>query len=705
MNPVLRTGTAQVIDYFGLRKGVVDPEVLADDAVKLFNGSVESEGLDKEVVSAFNSFLTGPEKYSYNGIHPSEDGSDREEFLMHWKGHSLGSDYGPDLKASSALADELDGLEDQGSVVEDVREIGEWIADTYHERGAHSSVSSYIKDDIMQLETNLGVIDEDQDALRVLKPGGVGERGVIDSALRLTGTDADRAQVLGLEGDLEVRELERDVAEELVGESIEEALEESSGFYSRVIEETASEVTEETGIDFDAVPDHQFIDLMSISEPVEGIDTGEVVSEAFRSASQSYSDYDRIQRDAADQVSEATGIVYPHGMEPETYLSAVSGSELIDLDVMDLLENNALLRAEEVSNTDELSGKAFEALRDLEEDEIFRDTDGNGKRVYRWREGSAYSVTTIIDPLPTSHSELDTGGGLFHWKNIYDGSGGRYDSDIIRDYAGDRGTLAHEEVFSNYVDDESEVRGDTESFWNRLEELEPGEYGLGDIQDILDWKAGDEEEILRYDDRDEGFVQNGRDLAEKEINWIEDQFQELEDSLGLSKENVIYAEQELALSTRHPWDESEDIEGPGIGEFSYGGTADLIYEHEETGEVVLLDLKTGSMKPNYAVQQAAYKHAIEKSDTFDDPRLEDGIDRVVIPEIDPEDMMYSDKEPVLHTDKPHEDELYTTSKFLDASDVDLESTEYRKNRWRSENWDEEALYLFARAAEQMPKEP
>ena len=705
MRGVFRTDTSPVTDYLGVRQGIVDPEVLAEDAVNLFQSSENSDGLDKEVVGAFNGFLTGPEKHRYNGVSPSENSADRQKFLNSWKGYTLSSDNGPTLDNNSELSDQLENLEDSGPVVEDVQLLGEWVADTYQDRGPHRSVSGYMTDDIMQVETGLGVIDEDQEALRVLKPGGVGERALLDSALRLTGTEGERVQVLGLNDGLEVRNLEREVAEELVDGGIEEALEESSDFYSEVIEETASDIMEETGIEFEDVPDREFLNLMSISDPVVDIDTGEAVSDALEEASKEYSDYHEIQEGAAEKVGEVTGIVYPHMMEPETYLSAVSGADLSDLDVMDLLESNALSRAKDISNTTNLSGEAFEALRDLEEGEVYRDTDENGKRVYRWNEGSAYSVTTIIDPLPTSHRELDTGGGLFFWKNIYDGSDGRYDSEVIRDYAGDRGTLAHEEVFSNYVDDESEVRGDTDSFWNSLETLGSGEDGLGELENVVDWKGGDETSILEYAENEEGFVQNGRDLAEKEIEWIEDQFQGLEEALGLNEENVIYAEQEFAVSTRHPWDESEDIEGPGIGEISYGGTADLIYEHEDTGEIVLLDLKTGSLKPDYTVQQAAYKHAVEESDFFDDPRLEDGVDRVVIPEIDPEEMMYSDKDPVLHTDRPHHRQEYTTSEFLDASDVDLESTGYRKNRWRPENWHEEALYLFARATEQMPDKP
>ena len=705
MKPVFRTGTSPVTDYLGVKLGVVDPEVLAKDAVNLFQSSENSDGLDKEIVGAFNGFLTGPEKYRHNGITPSENTADRQKFLNSWKGYNLSSEDGPSLDNVSELSDELENLEDPGAVVEDVQLLGEWVADTYQDRGPHRSVSGYLRDDIMQLETSLGVMDEDQDALRVLKPRGIGERALLDSALRLTGTEGDRVQVLGLNDGVEVRNLDREIARELVDGGIEEALEQSSDFYSEVIEKTASDIIDETGMDFDEVPDRKFLNLMSISDPVVDIDTKEAVSKALEEASNRYSGYYEIQEGAAEEISQVTGMVYPHWMEPETYLSAVSGADLCNLDIMDLLESNALSRARDLSNTVKVSGEVFEALRDLEEGEVYRDADENGKRVYRWNDGSAYSVTTIINPLPTSHKEVDTGGGLFFWKNIYDGSDGRYDSEVIRNYAGDRGTLAHEEVFSNYVDEESEVRGDTDSFWNSLESLGSGEDEKRELQDIVDWKGSDELSILEYDRNEEGFVQNGRDLAEKEINWIEEQFQELEEALGLEKGNVIYAEQEFAVSTRHPWDENEDIEGPGIGEIRYGGTADLVYEHEDTGEIVLLDLKTGSLKSDYTLQQAAYKHAIENSDFFDDPRLEEGVDRVIIPEIDPEEMMYSDKNPVLHTDKPHHRQEYTTSEFLDASDVDLESTEYRKNRWRPENWHEEALYLFARATEQMPDNP
>ncbi|EHK02590.1 hypothetical protein HRED_03854, partial [Candidatus Haloredivivus sp. G17] len=71
-----------------------------------------------------------------------------------------------------------------------------------------------------------------------------------------------------------------------------------------------------------------------------------------------------------------------------------------------------------------------------------------------------------------------------------------------------------------------------------------------------------------------------------------------------------------------------------------------------------------------------------------------------IPSIDPESMMYTENDPVVYTDKPHQNPRFESSKFLDASNIGLESSEYRQNRWRPENWDEEAFYIFARAAEQ-----
>lgn len=711
MKPVLRVDAGPVVDYHAVKNGVLSQERLADNTLDIVEkGSNQSSNINSDVVAAFNEFMTGPERHHYNGIKPSEDDKDAKNLSLHWKGHALGEDHGPALKDRSKLAEKLESGEQTVELVEGLENVEDWIVEGYEERGDHTQESAVVRNGFLQLETNLGIYDEENSTLRVLKPNGLSERQVVDAAFRLSASEADSVELLGMSDGLERLELSDDHAQDIIDGDIDEVLDESSKFYNNIIDQTVSDIRSETGLGFESMQEHSFLDLIVSSDIDAEQSFSEAVQEGISRAANEYASYDDIKKEAANYASERTGIIKPNGMNADHFLSQIDGADRLEIDVVETLERNAMMEAEKISDQNGSEGN-LRGLLDYLDGGVFRDTDSHGNRVYRWDGNSAYSVTTVLNPFPNGyddwdederqeypfHREIDAGGGLFHWKNIYDGSDGRYDSDVIRDYAGDRGTLAHEEVFANYVDDESEVRGQTERFWNNLESLESEE-----LHEIVDWKGDGEIEVLEYDENAEGFVQNGEDLARKEIEWIESQFQSLEDDLGLSEENVIYAEQEFALQTRHPWDESDEIEGPGIGDFAYGGTADMIYEHEETGETVLLDLKTGSLKPKYAIQQAAYKHAIENSDYFDDPRLDEGIDRVVIPEIDPESMMYSDREPVIHTDQPHQNKHYDTSKFLDASNVSLESSEYRRNRWRPENWDEEALYIFARAAEQMP---
>lgn len=726
MKPVLRVGAGPVVDYHAVKNGIQSQERLVDNTLEIVKRhTIQSSGIESDVVAAFNEFMTGPERHHYNGISPSEDDSDAEKLSLHWKGYAAGDDHGPALEDRSQLAEKIESGEQTAEIIEELDKVEDWIVEGYEERGNHTQESAIVKNGFLQLETNLGIYDEDNNTLRLLKPNGLSERQVVDAAFRLSASEADSIELLGMENDMERLELSEDHAQSIIGGDIDEVLDESSKLYSNILGQTVADIRSDTGLGFESMPDHSFLELIESSDIDAEQSFSEAVQEGISRAANEYDSYEDIKKEAAKYASERTGIIKPNGMEPDHFLSQIDGADRIEIDVLETLERNAIEEAEKISDHNGSKGN-LRGLLDYLDGGVFRDKDTYGNRVYRWNGNSAYSVTTVLNPFPNGHDdwdesrrldypfhrEIDTGGGLFHWKNIYDGSDGRYDADVIRDYAGDRGTLAHETVFANYVDDESEVRGQTERFWNKLESLESEE-----LQEIVEWKGDDEIDVLEYDGNDEGFVQNGEDLAWKEIEWIESQFKALADDLGLptenessdetiengvSFENIIYAEQEFALQTQHPWDENNEIEGPGIGEFAYGGTADMIYEHKDTGETILLDLKTGSMKPKYAIQQAAYKHAIENSDYFDDPRLEEGIDRVVVPEIDPESMMYSDREPVLHTDQPHHNENYDTSKFLDASNIGLENSRYRKNRWRPENWCEEALYIFARAAEQMP---
>ncbi len=702
MRPIPKIDTDEIADFKAVELGISDPEKLAQDTLALIKpGESSQSSPEAELAKAFNQWMTGPESSRHNGIHPNSNERDREKILRNWRAHSIGDEM--TLKRSSDLAEREEIPEE---VKKEAESLGEWIADTYEGRGSrHRNLSTYRNLGNVQLESNLGILDDEEDALRIPKLNEIDEEDVIDSAIRLLESEAEETQIIQQGEQVKTREVDLGTAQEIIDENPDQMIEDASSFYNSVLEESANQVRDETGIQFRDLKPFEYLELLSNSDLEPGYSFEDRIIELLEQGFDKEETYADAKVYAANKVSDESGLIFPLKMDADQFLEDLDGLELTEVEVEGIIREKAIEEAEEISDTKQLSGDAFEAVRDLDEGEIYRDTDENDKRVYRWSQGSSYSVTTIINPLPTSYKEIDTGGGLFHWQNIYDGSDGKYDSDIIRDYSGNRGTLAHEEIFARYVEDEGEVRGDTQRYYNQLREIQPGEDDLGDLRDILEWKEDNQDRVLRYTENDEGYVQNGRDLAEKEISWIKEKFMDLEEDLGLTKDNVIYAEQEFAMNAVHPWDQSNNIKGPDIGEFSYGGTTDLIYEHSETGETILLDLKTGSMKPNYAIQQAAYKHAVENSKFFDDPRVKDGIDRVVVPEIDPEKMMYTEKEPIIHTDQPVDNNCYKTSEFLDASKVSLESSEYRKNRWRPENWHEEALYLFARAAEQMPLDP
>ncbi|MFB6209859.1 MAG: hypothetical protein ABEJ56_07045 [Candidatus Nanohaloarchaea archaeon] len=392
-----------------------------------------------------------------------------------------------------------------------------------------------------------------------------------------------------------------------------------------------------------------------------------------------------ILDEAAKEIDRDCELDYRRSYDSLTYLDIVARTEGIG------------------ENWREIFWKSVRDQLDEKSSRIGRDQDEEGRRVYRWDGNEAYSVTTVLDS-----EVLDLGEQVFFWENRYDGEDGRYDSNNVKEFAGPRGTLAHEKVFEKYVEDSEEVsEGNSARLWNQLEQM-----GGDELEDLREW--GEREEVEFYEDssRQNGFIENGRQLAENDIEWIEQEFRDLEESLGLRKENVIAAEKMFGISTKHPWDKSEKLEGPGIGKFEYAGQIDLLYEKEDTGETILLDLKTSKdLYDKHKIQSAAYAHAVENSEFFD---VEE-VDRVVIPVINPETMKGEDRDPEIHTDTPHPE--YTTANFLKPEDIDELDTNYweRKNsgpaeitgdpypvdRWRPETFREEALYLFARAAESL----
>ena len=658
-----------------------------------------SQSLDPKFYSALSDFIVDVEDSKFNGMNPVKNRDDRSRLLEEWRAYTLGNRSNINLKdsAKSDLALKIEEAEEVPKVNglpvnEAVERAGNWLADSYTARGRAKPETAYISREDAIFQDHLGLREDS--VLRMFSLGSPNETDRLQAGVGLLASEADRAEIIYpfKRGENNFRwglseQIEQDEAKDMLGADIDSLLEDTTESMKNSLERVSDLLEDETGLKREGIDPREYIQMVYRSDldSVE-LDPDIVQNSIKKAVAEAGSDNATgINESSAKKVSNNTGVIKPHGVDPVSFMDAVSESEsLTDVNVEDAVRR-AVLGVE-------------------------RTKDELGLRKYRSGDKEAYSVTTIIDPFPNDYDEwsrqerldfpyyreIDTGGGLFHWKNIYDGENGRYDADIVRDYAGLRGTLAHERVFEEYVDDPEEVRGDTHKYEQELEDMKAEKGDLGPLQDIVDWKEEKEFDVLEYDESGTGIARNGRELAEKEIDWIKDQFGQLEDELGLKKENVIAAEQEFVHSTMHPWDETAKIKGPEIGELTYGGTVDLLYEHE-SGETWLLDLKTGSMKPNYAIQQAAYKEAVENSEFFD----VDEVDRVVIPSIDPETMMYSDKEPVIYTDRPHGNEKFNHSKFLDASNIDLESSNYRKNQWRPGNWDEEAFYIFARAAEEM----
>ena len=649
-----------------------------------------SQSLETDFYSALSDFIVDVEDSKFNGMNPVKNRDDRSRLMEEWRAYTLGDRSNINLK-DSAKSDLALKIEDAGEVPkinglpvnEAVERTGNWLADSYTARDTSMPEKAYIPRRDAIFQDHLGVREDN--VLRMFNLGRPDEVDRYQVGVGLLASEAERAEIIYPfeSGENNFRwgfskRIEENEARDLLGDDIESLLDDTTESMKKALGDVAELLEEETGLERKGIDPQQYIQMVYHSD-LDSVETGPGLVRNSMSEAMTEPGIEtatEINESSAKQVSKSTGVIRPHGIDPVSFMDAVSESgELKDTDVEDAVRN-AVLGVE-------------------------RTKDELGLRKYRSGDTEAYSVTTIIDPFPNDydewsrqerldfpfHREIDTGGGLFHWKNIYDGENGRYDSDIVRDYAGLRGTLAHERVFENYVDDSEEVRGDTEKYEQELEELKAEKGDLGPLKDIVGWKEEKEFDVLEYDESETGIARNGRELAEKEIDWIEDEFRKLEIELGLKKENVIAAEKEFVHTASLPWKEEK---------FSYGGTVDLLYEHE-SGETWLLDLKTGSMKPNYAIQQAAYKNAVENSEFFD----VDEIDRVVIPSIDPEEMMYTKEKPVIYTDRPHQNPRFESSKFLDASNIDLESSEYREDRWRPENWDEEAFYIFARAAEEM----
>jgi len=374
----------------------------------------------------------------------------------------------------------------------------------------------------------------------------------------------------------------------------------------------------------------------------------------------------RLWKSTAEKIEDEYGIYHSRMQDPLTYFEMLAYSEAIDDGWKEELWETANRELEQRENS------------------IGRDEDDEGRRIYVWNGNKAYSVTTINKP-----PRIDFGSRLQEWLEENDGTGDSFDSDIISDYATARGTLAHEAVLSNYVEDPESVKdGNEEQLRQKISDIDKGDG----LEDLRRWKR--EGKMAFYEDqsRNTGFVDNAWHIAENELEWVEKAFRQLEDELGLCKENVIASEKMFGVETSH-----QDLSL--IDSFKYAGQIDLLYQHKETGETVLLDLKTSKgLYDKYKIQSAAYAEAIERSDWFDI----DTVDRVVVPLINPETMMDESREPEIYSSQPHED--YQWREFLDCSGIEeVNGAEYPREQWSPGSYRQEAFNLFARAASQMPE--
>jgi hypothetical protein len=359
--------------------------------------------------------------------------------------YSVGDDMALERRSDLAEHDEI-----SKEVREEAELLGEWIADTYGERGnRHRNASVYKNFATIQLDSSLGILDIEESVLRIPKIGNLTEEDKIDSALRLLGSEADEAQIIQQGEQIQTTEIDSGTAEDILDGTIDDILEDASRFYNSILEKSAYQIKDETGIQINDLRPYKYLELIhnselkpeswsEVNEPKEGTKVTRFIEEGL-SNERTFGDSKAY---AANELSDRSGLLFPVDMSANRFLEMIEGSELANVDVEEVMIREVIKEAERISDSKQL----------------YRDTDANGKRIYRWSQGSSYSVTTIIDPLPTSHKEIDTGAGLFHWQNIYDGSDGKYDSDIVRDYSGNRGTLAHEKVFAKYVDNEDEIK-------------------------------------------------------------------------------------------------------------------------------------------------------------------------------------------------------------------------------------------------------
>lgn len=176
-------------------------------------------------------------------------------------------------------------------------------------------------------------------------------------------------------------------------------------------------------------------------------------------------------------------------------------------------------------------------------------------RVYMSEEDSLYlpSVSTVLDEMPTPE-------GIKYWKKKYDGTGDKKHWRTILSYKGNRGTLIHYNLLSDFTD---------EDMYSVDEEESTDELKLNG-----DW--------ARY---------------KGDLTYAEEAWEQIKRVRGIEQENVLNVECFVTNS--------------GVG---YAGQFDLLYVDNDSN-VVLSDIKTSNAEyapyEKHKLQLTAYANALE----------------------------------------------------------------------------------------------
>lgn len=227
-------------------------------------------------------------------------------------------------------------------------------------------------------------------------------------------------------------------------------------------------------------------------------------------------------------------------------------------------------------------------------DEIRRFLDAEERRHYEKDDVEVYSVTTIL-------SDNEEPYYIQQWKENNDGRGDNADWQHILEYKQNRGTLAHYAALSQLEDKHPH----DDQLWSGDER-----QSLNQIMD----RVGDDE-FLYSILKDRGMIESRHafepvkdeidltDILYDDLGYFKDQFADTMLSKGVTPEDVMSVEHMFALP------ENEEA-----GHAGYGGQADMIYEDPETGEHVVVDLKTSKdVYDKHKKQLSAYSQAAMES--------------------------------------------------------------------------------------------